>query len=506
MGGVTRRRFLRTAVVGAGAMAVGAPAIGTSTPARKPNLLVLWTDQQRFDTLAAYGNAAVRTPNLNRLAETSAVFERAYVSQPVCTPSRSTVLTGLWPHQNGCVRNNIPLRPDTKTLPELLDDADYATGYFGKWHLGDEIFAQHGFQEWAATEYYEAYYSEGRDKTAKPAYYHWLKDRGYKPDAYDRFGRQYCTTLPEAHCKPSFLAAKATDFLRRHKDRPFILHVNYLEPHNPFNGPLNELHDPASIEPPANVFDDLGETAPLWYRHKSEGGKEGWRAEDAKKCRDLMRIYWGMVAQVDRSVGTILGELERLGRAEDTIVVFTSDHGEMLGAHALGGKGVSFEESVRVPLLVRAPGLRKGRRVARPVSNIDLVPTLLDLMGSKAGRGLPGQSLVPALRGEAPGEDPVFVEWNARTKPPKDKYLESPLASKDELRRAAMSNFRMVVAPDGWKLCLFDADRPQLYHLARDPGETTNLAARPEHRDLVRRLTARLARWQEATGDTVAVT
>ena len=118
----------------------------------KPNLLFLWTDQQRADTMAAYGNTTFRVPVMNRLASESVVFDRAYVTQPVCTPSRSSVMTGLWPHQSGCVHNNIAMKPDTKTVPELLADSSYRTGYMGKWHLGDEIFAQRGFQEWKAIE------------------------------------------------------------------------------------------------------------------------------------------------------------------------------------------------------------------------------------------------------------------------------------------------------------------------------------------------------------------
>ena len=113
----------------------------------RPNILFIFTDEQRYDTMTAYGNRAIQTPNLDRLARQSTVFEQTYVTQPVCTPSRSTLLTGLWPHTNGCTANNIPLRPETLCVPEMLPD-DYSTCYDGKWHLGDEIFAQHGFQEW----------------------------------------------------------------------------------------------------------------------------------------------------------------------------------------------------------------------------------------------------------------------------------------------------------------------------------------------------------------------
>ncbi len=154
---VTRRNALRALA--------GAPAIlrAACRAGDKPNLLFLWTDEQRADTLAAYGNPRFHMPSLNRLADQSIVLERCYDTQPVCTPARFSVLTGQWPHASGCITNNIALRRQTKTLPKLLGDAAYHTAYMGKWHLGDEIFAQHGFQQWVSVEdyIYDKYYSRG---------------------------------------------------------------------------------------------------------------------------------------------------------------------------------------------------------------------------------------------------------------------------------------------------------------------------------------------------------
>ena len=120
--------------------------------ADKPNLIFIWTDEQQPFTMSVYGNDRIKTPNLNKLAGESIVFKHAYVTQPVCTPSRSSTMTGLWPHTSGCVSNNIPLPENVPCLPELINDTDYRTAYFGKWHLGDEIYAQHGFEEWEAIE------------------------------------------------------------------------------------------------------------------------------------------------------------------------------------------------------------------------------------------------------------------------------------------------------------------------------------------------------------------
>jgi arylsulfatase A-like enzyme len=171
----------------------GAPAIlrGSRRPAGdKPNLLFLWTDEQRADTLAAYGNDRFRMPALNRLAANSVVFDRCYDTQPVCTPARSSVMTGMWPHTNGCINNNIPLPTETPTMPELLGDPAYRTAYMGKWHLGDEVFPQHGFQQWVSIEdIYTRHFSPGRSKDARSSYHHFLLELGHQPNQQNRFSR-----------------------------------------------------------------------------------------------------------------------------------------------------------------------------------------------------------------------------------------------------------------------------------------------------------------------------
>lgn len=250
---------------------VEAPAVlrGARRAGDKPNLLFLWTDQQRADTMAAYGNMSFHVPAMNWLASQSVVFDRAYVSQPVCTPSRSTVMTGLWPHQSGCVRNNIPLNAETKTVPELVGDSTYRTAFMGKWHLGDEIFAQHGFEEWRAIEdaIYRNHYSVGRDRSARSAYYHFLVRLGYKPDQENDFSRNFATRLPVEHSKPSFLANEASHFILTHRAEPWMLYVNFLEPHTPFASALDDLH--SEKEAPLKNFPGtpLG-PEPEWYKRR----------------------------------------------------------------------------------------------------------------------------------------------------------------------------------------------------------------------------------------------
>ncbi|HPD30855.1 MAG TPA: sulfatase-like hydrolase/transferase [Phycisphaerae bacterium] len=469
-----------------------------------PNLLFIWTDEQRADTMAAYGNTKIHAPNLDKLASESIVFRNAYVTQPVCTPSRSSVMTGLWPHNSGCTTNNVPLPRQVLCLPELVGDRGYRTAYMGKWHLGDEIFPQHGFEQMVSIEDgYARYYGPGRDRTQRSDYHRFLLSKGYKPNQKDgTFGREFASRLPIEHCKPKFLETRACEFLRRHRDEPFILYVNFLEPHMPFFGPLDREHRLDEVFLPANFSDPLEDNEPLRYRLMGEYCARVYGRDEAA-FKELTRKYWGLVTQVDRSIGEILKALDELKLSDKTIVVFTSDHGDMMGSHKLVTKTLMYEESVRVPWLMRVPELgRQQRMITSPVSHIDLVPTLLDLMGMRVPDGLAGYSLVPLMRGGKAAEDHVFMEWNPGTGV---HVVEggSKIASQAEIDRIREARIRTIVSPDGWKLCLSDTDRSQLFNLRDDPGETRNLFDSGRHEDVIVRLTERIRRWQQKTGDTM---
>jgi arylsulfatase A-like enzyme len=469
---------------------------------RKPNLLFLWTDQQRADTLQVYGQKPDIAPHLNKLAREAVVFENAYVSQPVCTPSRATLLTGLYPHTSGLTANNKTLNASRRTFPELLNDPAYRTGYFGKWHLGDEVFAQHGFQEWAAMEDgYREYFSAGRDRTAKSSYHDWLIKLGYKPDANGYFSRGFANSLPIEHAKPKFLEARTIDFLERHKDEPFVLYVNFLQPHTPNNGPLVDLYKPEDIVLPANFHDPLEANEPERYHalRKKEGlsSEAEWRAYIAR--------YYGLVTQVDRGVGAILARLETLGLADDTIVVFASDHGDMMGSHGMLLKTVMYQEAIRVPWLMRVPVLGNKQRLLRGhYSYIDMVPTLLELMDKRAQSHLQGQSLVAQIKRGAPATRDVVIEWNPVT-------LGNPAALSEGMKNKAAKKannaeesdetIRTILTPNGWKLCLADTDKSQLFNLKDDPGETTNLFDSGKHDGVINQLKRKLQLWQKRTGD-----
>jgi arylsulfatase A-like enzyme len=503
---INRRNFIKMTT----AATFSAGIIGCSRKAKKPNILFIWTDEQRADTMEVYGNRKIHSPNLNRLASESVVFENAYVSQPVCTPSRSTVLTGLWPHTSGCTENNIPLPATIPCLPELTNDPDYRTGYFGKWHLGDEIFAQHGFEEWVSMEDgYWPYYNEGKDKTKPSDYTEFLKSLGYTPDT-DRgtFSRGFAARLPLEHCKPKFLEQKACDFITRHQREPFILHINFLEPHMPFYGPLNDEHQPDEIDLPKNFDDPLEINEPLRYRlireRYSQNGYNDFDLKTEQGWHRLIMNYWGLVSQVDLSVGAILTKLEELGLADNTMVVYTSDHGDMMGAHHLLAKTVMYEESVKVPWLMRIPWLGRTQRLLKGrFSHIDLMPTLLNVINrSDAAKGLPGRSLLPNIQGNIQSPNDVFIEWNPAIQRGKPIYgLLS--VSEDEAKRVHESHTRTVITQDGWKLCLRDKDKNQLFNLNNDPYEERNLYGDSQFKKIIGDLNRKIVEWQKNVGDSV---
>jgi arylsulfatase A-like enzyme len=484
----------------------------------RPNLIFIFTDEQRFDTLAAYGNTHIAVPSLNRLAAQSVVFERAYVTQAVCTPSRASLLTGLYPHSHGLTENNLPLPASIPCLPEMMDTSDYAVSYHGKWHLGDEIFAQHGFEQFVSIEdEYARYYSPGRDPNAQSSYHQFLVENGFTPANGRIFGREEAAHLPEEYGKPAFLAGTASQFIREHQKQPFILYVNFLEPHMPFTSPRDDQYDPERVLLPQNFNQLPGLDNPLKTRLFQQTYYErglGLPLKSEADWRRMVAHYWGLCSLVDTHVGAILDTLEDCALQDHTIVVFTSDHGDMMGSHRLIAKCVQFEEAVRVPFLLRLPGQTRGMHVKNPTSQIDIVPTLLDLLGQRIPDHLQGKSLRPWFDSAARDRqvEDIMIEWNGHNNGFGDvngkvsiPEAMRTLASEEEIIRTTTDPVRTVITPDGWKLNYSPAGEHELYNLEQDPFETHNLAFQPTQQPRIHALVDRIRRWQTHTQDTVSI-
>ena len=466
----------------------------------KPNLIVFLTDQQRADTIVCNGSERVHTPNLCKLASESVIFERAYVTQPLCVPSRASLLTGMWPHQTGCTKNGISLDPRFRTFAELIGDDSYCPAYMGKWQLGDEAKRQRGFRDWLSTE-------------GLSDYSRFLGLRGYTPDKPDgSFSERLVSQLPLDISKPRFLEEHACEFIEKHRRDPFVLFISFVEPHSPYNGPLNLEHALEDVELDATAVAPVNDNIPLRYKLMREW-QQAEAILDRKRLPDLYffgvtpdeyramkQRYLGLVTMVDQSIGGILSCLEQAELLHETIVVHTSDHGDMLGAHHLFGKEVMFEEAVRVPYLVRLPSQRQGLRIIQSVSHVDFLPTLLDLLGQSKPDQCAGKSLLPLLHGETMPPENIFVEWS----PNRVKVMKrTKLAPRRRIKRAMNESTRAVISPEGWKLCLRDHDLNELYNLKTDPIEAHNLYYQPDYRGIIEQAKRDILAWQHTTGDTL---
>lgn len=368
----TRREVLY-GLAGAGARPLAAQA------SRKPNVLFVFSDQHRACTMPGepYNDAAA--PVLARLASQGTTFTHCISNYPVCSPYRGILLTGRWPYQTGVIDNAYPLRRDEYSLGEAFTDAGYRTGYVGKWHLdarGTEGHAlkpagdaRHGFAEWRA--WYNTNPHFDRSHTYDP-----LTGRQIVPAGYNA----------------TLMTDDAIDFIERNKDRPWMLALALNPPHPPFDDAPPELienYPPADLQLRPNAVETVT---------RGVGGR-------GRSVRKDLAGYNAHVEGVDLEVGRLEECLARNGLSENTIVIYTSDHGEMLGTHNRTGKRLPHDESCRVPFVVRVPGAPTGRRTDTLLGAIDIFPTVCGLAGVPVPEGCVGRDLSAAVRGE-PVEGP----------------------------------------------------------------------------------------------------
>ncbi len=455
----------------------------------RPNILFICTDQQRSDALGCYGNPHIQTPAIDALAADGVLFERCIVQSPVCAPSRASLMTGQYPRTHGLWGNGVALPDHQPLFTKALAESGYDCGSIGKMHLSacfggrTERRLDDGFR-------FFAWAHDPSHGSPDNAYHQWLE--GNFPDLYaeaigsdERKDRQAVTfdTMPtEAHYS-RWTSATAIDFLESARDpeKPFFLWVNFYDPHHPFVAPQDYLdrYDPATLPEPVGFPGEL-ETKPEIQRQASAesyaGHARGFTTYDGKEIQQIIAAYYAMVSLIDYEVKRILDRLDALGLTEDTIVIFTSDHGEMLGDHQLLLKGpMLYEPAVRVPLIMRWPGhLPAGERRGDLVEWIDLNPTFLELAHLPPLPGNQGISLLPLAAGDAdaetrgwalceylnsghPYDPPVFLSM-LRTDSHKLIVQHGPPAT-SRLRTGELYDLR--------------ADPHELHNLWDDPGAAT---------------------------------
>jgi choline-sulfatase len=456
-------------------------AAAAEPPARRPNVLWICSDDHAAYVAGCYGNAVVRTPNIDRLAAGGMRFDRAYCNSPICTASRASFLTGRYPRTVGVTLLESSLPEKEQTLGKLLRDAGYDTAYFGKIGINNET--SHGFAKRLDLK-------DVRD---------WLRARGgpkplpagvavqppWHPFRDPARVWLNAADLPadyvDADSPATFFTESAEQYLAAHRDRPFFLMVGYYEPHSPFRYPVEfrGRHDPATFTVPW-VGPEDEDQVPKIFRDLSGQDKQGIQA-----------AYYTSVEYLDGKVGRLLQALGRLGLADDTIVIYIGDHGYQLGQHGRFEKHCMYEESVRAPLLIRyPPAVKPGSSTSAQVEFLDILPTVLDLCGVETPKDVQGRCLTGLLRGQTDRHrEQVFVEYG---------HSEEAMVRDGRYKCVFIRGKRE--RDDGYA-----TGRPlpgnvvKLFDERDDPGEFTNLAGRPGHRGDVDRYLALLVEHMKRT-------
>jgi arylsulfatase A-like enzyme len=416
---------------------------GAAFPLRPPNVLFILADQWRAQTMPGAGDKQLHAPNLARLAREGVHFDRVYACYPLCSPSRASLITGRFPHSAGVPHNDVPLPQREPSIAAQLREAGYVTGYIGKWHLDGEERPgfvppgprRRGFDYWAAFNrghrYYDSIYFRDTPDEIRPA--------GFEPD--------YQTAL-------------AIDFIRKNKAKPFYLFLSWGPPHTPRQPPgdWKNYYEPSQFQLRPNV--------PASYEKQARLGHAG---------------YYGLCSALDQCLGRILAVLDQENLAADTLLVFTSDHGDMLGSHGLEYKNVPYEEASRIPLLMRYPRkLAAGARQDFLVSNVDLMPTMLAMCGANVPEGVQGRNHASLLQ-TGKGERPESV------------FSEGKIGGEGEWRMLVRGFDKLVLDKTG--------EVSHLYNLSQDPFEQNNLAASRSHMRTRDELLALIGDWQRQLQD-----
>ncbi|OGV56732.1 MAG: hypothetical protein A2017_09705 [Lentisphaerae bacterium GWF2_44_16] len=475
-------------------------------PDGKPNILLIMTDQHRLSALGAYGETPCLTPNLDALASEGTLFENAYTVCPVCSPARGTIMTGKYPHGHGITANlheigcNVSELPDSpELLSRRLESVGYSLGYSGKWHLGTNLLKNRfggenipclpknvGFEG-------QNFPGHGGGGFGYPEYHEYLREHGFTHEVlpWDEKTKMVWPagklSGPVESTVPYFLAENTIrmmdDFSTRGK--PFFIWHNFWGPHGPFYAPGEFIDIYCNIEiPPWPNYQWPARAIAGPHHAKIHPQQEELRWRDWEMT---IRYYYAFTTLIDRQIGRIMAHLREKGLLENTVVIFTADHGKTLGSHGgLTDKGWHhFEETHHIPFIMRMPGAQKAaRRIDKLISLADVYPTILKLAGSNVPEGGHGASLLPVIDGKCSDDwrEYVVTEFNG---------LANSLITQRTLRCG------------DWKYGFNNSGEDELYNLAIDPWEMKNIINDPSVEKQLTELMKHLLTWMEETNDPV---
>jgi N-acetylglucosamine-6-sulfatase len=441
----TRRDFLKTAATVSAAgwtVAAQTPAVAAPAPGTRPNIVFILIDDLRFDTLGVLGHPFVQTPHLDALARNGVICENSFVTTSLCSPSRASILTGLYAHRHEVLDNGTPLPADAPLFSIELQKAGYDTAFIGKWHMGGGSDApQPGFNRWVSFKGQGVYLNPTFNVDGKTE-----KQEGYITD---------------------LLTDRAVDFIKAPREKPFLLYLSHKAVHAEFKAA--ERHQgcyadqkypyPASM---ANTEENY-RGKPDWVRRQ----RNSWHGVDGmyNKSTDFdtfARDYCETVRAVDDSVGRVAETLKAQGVLDNTLILFTSDNGFQFGEHGLIDKRTMYEASIRIPMIAHGPALFPGgRRLKEMVLNVDIAPTLLDAAGVTVPESMQGRSMMPKLRGEdSPWREEFLYEY----------FWERSFPQTPTVLGVRTDRYKLMQYHGIW-------DRYELYDLENDPDEMNNLLA-----------------------------
>ena len=447
-------------------------------PSARPNILFILSDDQRPDTVAALGNPLIKTPHLDRLVREGTSFTRVISPNPLCVPSRAEILTGVSGFRNGILPGfTNQLDPSLPTFAETLRQAGYHTWYVGKWH-NDGKPTERGFErtnglyaggggKWWGTS----------DHPQHPLDFNGRVVTGYKgwvlqTDAGELQPERGVGLMPDIS---RTFADAAIELIRTKPEKPFFLQVCFTAPHDPLLMPpgFETKYDPKTLPLPKNFL------AEHPFDHGNFMGRDEqlfeWPRTPDMVRRELA-VYYAVISHMDQQVGRILETLDETGQRENTVIIFSSDHGLAVGSHGLRGKQNMYEHTINVPLVFQGPGIPKGKQTSAQCYLRDLFPTACELAKIPIPKTVQGRSLVPVLQG-----------------------------TKDTIYDHAFGYFRSsqrMIRGNEYKLIEYpQANRTQLFHLPSDPWELNDLAGVPKHAKTQRQLFAALRAWQKDMQD-----
>jgi len=464
---------------------IGAVFSGPALSDDRPNVLMIITDDQRWDCISLCPTGRIVTPNIDRLGREGIYFANHFCTTSLCSPSRASILTGLYAHAHGVLNNFTEYPEQLPTWPKALQAAGYQTAYIGKYHMGEDNDDVRGGFDWFVTH-------KGQGRYFDPEFrFHGGERRTLKG---------YYTTV---------VTDLALDWLRSRKgDRPWALIIGHKAPHSFYEPEPKYEHafDYVNVPYPASAF--LLEDKPAWYRDRLDtwhgiygpifGYRKNWpdrSPEGAAAFAAMVRAYWATILSVDESVGRLYRFLQETGQLDRTLILFTSDNGLLLGEHGMVDKRTAHEPSIRIPLVVRYPGLTPPDKpvvVRQMTLTVDFAPSILDICGVPPLPKTHGRSWKKLASGQPdPQWRKSFLYWYNYEK----QFPYTP-----NVRAVRTEEWKYVRYPhgDGGP----DRHKAELYHLASDPEETRNLIDDPRYADKVRELQAELQHLLQAVGAT----